>query len=81
MALSHVISFGLGSPASVEHLVTLGLEAGADVPLVGGETGYFYAPATGVSSSFVASPAAGTPGLVSGPLATGEPTYIYEPEG
>ncbi len=77
MALSDVISFGFGSPSSVEHFVTLGLEARADVLLVGGETGYAYPPATGSTPALEVSPSGAEPSLASGPAAAGGSAYTY----
>jgi hypothetical protein len=79
MVANRLISLGLGSPSSVEHFITLGLEAGADVLLTGGETGYAYKPPAEAVPSLVTEPAGAPPGLGAGPAAGGAPTYMYGP--
>lgn len=78
MAPSNVISLGIGSPSSVEHFVTLGLEAEADVLLAGGETGYLYPPVAGGTPILEVSPSGTGPNLTSGPAVASGSAYTYD---
>lgn len=59
MAVNNVVNLGIGSPARIEHLITLGLEASPDRLLSAGDTGYSYAPPSAAPASLTVGPAPG----------------------
>lgn len=75
MAVANIISLGIGSPASIEHFITFGLEAGVDVLLTGGETGYDYATLTVTAPSLIAVPPSAEPSLVA-TVPAAEPSLV-----